>query len=211
MSRVGARREREGTVPRATAVPRLAKPARHAGYAPGAHRSVSRVGCLTLARSGARPFELAVRIVVAADHAGYPLKAAVVAELRASGHEVADLGTNDPSKPSDYPEVAERVCEAVRAGRAERGIAVCGSGVGVGVAANKFPGIRAGVCHDHYSAHQAVEHDDLNVLCIGARVIGEALARELVRAFADARFSGEDRHVRRRAQVVGIERRFLKE
>ena len=152
-----------------------------------------------------------MRIVVAADHAGYPLKTAVVAELRASGHEVADLGTNDPSKPSDYPEVAERVCEAVRAGRAERGIAVCGSGVGVGVAANKFPGIRAGVCHDHYSAHQAVEHDDLNVLCIGARVIGEALARELVRAFADARFSGEDRHVRRRAQVVGIERRFLKE
>ena len=152
-----------------------------------------------------------MKIVVAADHAGYPLKAAVVAELRASGHEVADLGTDDPSKPSDYPEVAERVCEAVRAGRAERGIAVCGSGVGVGVAANKFPGIRAGVCHDHYSAHQAVEHDDLNVLCIGARVIGEALARELVRAFADACFSGEDRHVRRRAQVVGIERRFLKE
>ena len=152
-----------------------------------------------------------MRIAIAVDHAGYPLKAAVVAELRAAGHEVTDLGTDDPSKPSDYPEVAERVCEAVRAGRAERGIAVCGSGVGVGVAANKFPGIRAGVCHDHYSAHQAVEHDDLNVLCIGARVIGEALARELVRAFADACFSGEDRHVRRRAQVVGIERRFLKE
>src|SRR5881392_1297087 len=194
MSRVGARREREGTVPRATAVPRLAKPARHAGRggpylvcragfrrprhaARAGHRAFHsrvrsrpettvRVGCLTLARSGARSFELAVKIVVAADHAGYPLKAAVVAELRASGHEVADLGTNDPSKPSDYPEVAERVCEAVRAGRAERGIAVCGSGVGVGVAANKFPGIRAGVCHDHYSAHQAVEHDDLNVLCI---------------------------------------------
>src|SRR5438552_16319325 len=152
-----------------------------------------------------------LRIAIAADHAGYPLKAAVAADLRAGGHEVSDLGTDDPTVPSDYPDVAERVCEAVRAGRAERGIALCGSGVGVSVAANKFPGIRAGACHDHYSAHQAVAHDDLNVLCIGARVIGAALARELVRALAAACFSGEDRHVRRRAQVVGIERRFLKE
>src|SRR5439155_1446863 len=113
-------------------------------------------------------------IAIAADHAGYPLKAAVAADLRARGHEVSDLGTDDPTVPSEYPDVAERVCEAVRAGRAERGIALCGSGVGVSVAANKFPGIRAGVCHDHYSAHQAVEHDDMNVLCIGARVIVEA-------------------------------------
>jgi len=151
-----------------------------------------------------------VRIAIAADHAGYPLKAVVVADLRAAGHDVTDLGTDDPSVPSDYPDVAERVCEAVRAGRAERGIAVCGSGVGVSVAANKFPGIRAGVCHDHYSAHQAVEHDDANVLCIGARVIGEAVARELARAFVDARFTGEERHTRRVGKIRKIEQRFLK-
>ena len=152
-----------------------------------------------------------LRIAIAADHAGYPLKAVVVDDLRAAGHEVTDLGTNDPSVPSDYPDVAERVCEALRAGRMERGIALCGSGVGVSVAANKFPGIRAGVCHDHYSAHQAVEHDDMNVLCIGARVIGEALARELVRAFVEARFSAtEERHVRRVGKIRAIEQRFLK-
>src|SRR5213592_4008133 len=109
------------------------------------------------------------------------------------------LGTHDRSKPDDYPDYAASVAEEVVSGRCERGLLICGSGVGVSVAANKFPGIRAAMCHDHYSAHQAVEHDDMNVLCIGARVIGEALARELVRAFADACFSGEDRHVRRRA------------
>jgi len=151
-----------------------------------------------------------LRIAIAADHAGYPLKAVVAADLRAAGHEVSDLGTDDPSVPSDYPDVAERVCEAVHAGRAERGIALCGSGVGVSVAANKFPGIRAGVCHDHYSAHQAVEHDDMNVLCIGARVVGEALARELAHAFVDARFTSEERHARRLAKVRAIEQRFLK-
>ena len=147
-----------------------------------------------------------MRIAIAADHAGYPLKATVAADLRAAGHEVSDLGTDDPTVPSDYPDVAERVCEAVRAGRAERGIALCGSGVGVSVAANKFPGIRAGVCHDHYSAHQAVEHDDMNVLCIGARVVGTAIAAELVQAFADAAFTGEERHVRRLGKVDAIER-----
>ncbi len=151
-----------------------------------------------------------LRIAIAADHAGYPLKAVVAADLRAAGHEVSDLGTDDPSVPSDYPDVAERVCEAVRAGRAERGIALCGSGVGVGVAANKFPGIRAGVCHDHYSAHQAVEHDDMNVLCIGARVVGQELARELARAFVNARFTAEERHARRLGKIRAIEQRFLK-
>jgi ribose 5-phosphate isomerase B len=149
-----------------------------------------------------------VRIAVGADHAGFPLKAVVVADLRAAGHEVSDLGTNDPAVPCDYPDVAERVCEAIRGGAAERGVILCGSGVGVGVAANKFPGIRAGVCHDHYSAHQGVEHDDLNVLCIGARVIGPELARDLVATFAAARYTREERHERRRQKVLTIERRF---
>jgi ribose 5-phosphate isomerase B len=151
-----------------------------------------------------------VKIAVASDHAGFPLKATVVGDLKAAGHEVVDLGTNDPSVPSDYPDVAEKVCEMVRAGTAERGIALCGSGVGVSVAANKFPGIRAGVCHDHYSAHQAVEHDDMNVLCVGARVVGEEVARDLVRAFVGARFTNETRHARRLAKVRGIEERFVK-
>jgi ribose 5-phosphate isomerase B len=151
-----------------------------------------------------------VKVVVASDHAGYPLKATVVDDLRAAGHEVDDLGTNDPSVPCDYPDVAERVCEAVRARRAARGIALCGSGVGVSVAANKFPGIRAGVCHDHYSAHQAVEHDDMNVLCVGARVIGQEVAREIVRAFIGARYTAEERHARRLAKVLGFEKRFLR-
>src|SRR2546425_9583024 len=148
-----------------------------------------------------------LRIAIAADHAGYPLKAVVVADLRAAGHEVSDLGTDDPSVPSDYPDFAERVCEAVRAGRAERGIALCGSGVGVSVAANKFPGIRAGVCHDHYSAHQAVEHDDMNILCLGARIVGPETIREAVQAFVAARFMGEERHARRLAKGKAIESR----
>ena len=167
-----------------------------------------RTRSLTVRRGDGRT--TALRIAIAADHAGYPLKPVLVSDLRAAGHDVADLGTNDPSVPSDYPEVAQRLCEAVLDARAERAIALCGSGVGVGVAANKFPGIRAGVCHDHYSAHQAVEHDDMNVLCIGARVVGEALARDLVRAFVEARFSGEERHVRRLGQIGAIEKRFLK-
>ncbi len=149
-----------------------------------------------------------MKIAVAADHAGFPLKALLIDDLRAAGHEVTDLGTNDPSVPSDYPDIAERVCEAIRGGRAERGLCLCGSGVGVAIAASKFPGIRAGVCHDTYSAHQAVEHDDMNVLCIGGRVVGQEVARELVRAFASARFSQEERHARRLAKVVAIEHRF---
>jgi ribose 5-phosphate isomerase B len=151
-----------------------------------------------------------VKIAIAADHAGYPLKQLVIDDLRHAGHEVSDLGTDGPDVPVDYPDVAERVCNAMRAGQAERGIVLCGSGVGVSVAANKFPGIRAGVCHDHYSAHQAVEHDDLNVLCLGARVIGPEPAREIVRSFAAARFTGEERHARRLKKVLDVEGRFLK-
>jgi ribose 5-phosphate isomerase B len=122
---------------------------------------------------------------------------------------VDDLGAKDDA-PSDYPDFAEAVGEAVRTGRAERGIVVCGSGVGVVAAANKIPGVRAGLCHDHYSAHQGVEHDDMNVLALGARVVGEALALELVDAFLGARYGGEERHARRLAKVKAIEARWLK-
>jgi ribose 5-phosphate isomerase B len=151
-----------------------------------------------------------MRIAIAADHAGYPLKQILIADLQQAGHEVADLGTHDPTKPDDYPDYAELACEALRAAKAERGIIVCGSGVGVTVAANKFPGIRAGLCHDTYSAHQGVEHDDMNVLCVGARIIGSELAREIVHAFIRAKFSGEERHARRLSKVKSIEQRFLK-
>lgn len=151
-----------------------------------------------------------MKIAVAADHAGYPLKQIVVEDLKSSGHDVTDLGTHDPGRPDDYPDFAEVVCEAVRGGKAERGLIVCGSGVGVTVTANKFPGIRAGLCHDHYSAHQGVEHDDMNVLCLGARIVGQELAREIVRSFVSARFTGEERHARRLAKLKRIEGRFLK-
>jgi ribose 5-phosphate isomerase B len=151
-----------------------------------------------------------MKIAVAADHAGYPLKHIVVADLQAAGHEVLDLGTHDPEQPDDYPDFAWLACEAVRSGQAQRAVVVCGSGVGVTVAANKFPGIRAGLCHDHYSAHQGVEHDDMNVLCLGARIIGQEAAREIIQAFIAAEFTGEERHVRRLGKVRQIEARFLK-
>ncbi|MBI3328924.1 MAG: ribose 5-phosphate isomerase B [Nitrospinae bacterium] len=150
-----------------------------------------------------------MHIAVAADHAGYPLKQTLVDDLRAAGHEVTDVGTHDPTLPDDYPDFAQLVCEAIRSGRAQRAIVVCGSGVGVTVAANKFPGIRAGLCHDHYSAHQGVEHDDMNVLCLGARIIGPEVAREIVHAFVCAQFTGEERHVRRLNKVKTIEAKFL--
>jgi ribose 5-phosphate isomerase B len=150
-----------------------------------------------------------MRIALAGDHAGFTLKEKVKAHLAAAGVEVEDLGAHDTA-PSDYPDFAESVGEAVRAGRAERGVVVCGSGVGVVAAANKIPGIRAGLCHDHYSAHQGVEHDDMNVLTLGARIVGEAVALEVVDAFIAARFSGEERHVRRLAKVRAIEARWLK-
>jgi RpiB/LacA/LacB family sugar-phosphate isomerase len=147
-------------------------------------------------------------IAVGADHAGYELKQDVADYLRGLGHDVIDLGTNDPTLPDDYPDYSEAVGLAIMEKRCERGIVICGSGVGASVAANKLAGIRAAVCHDTYSAHQGVEHDDMNVLVLGARIIGGELARELVRAFAGAEFSNEDRHVRRLAKVKSLEERY---
>jgi ribose 5-phosphate isomerase B len=151
-----------------------------------------------------------MRIAVAADHAGFPQKQVVIDELRSAGHQVTDLGTNDPTRPSDYPDLAVAACERILEGEADRAVLVCGSGVGICVAANKFPGIRAGTCHDHYSAHQGVEHDDMNVLCLGARIIGPEPAREIVSAFVGAVFSRDDRHARRLSKVKAIEARWLR-
>ncbi len=150
-----------------------------------------------------------MRIAVAADHAGFPLKARVLAELKALGHEGVDLGTNS-TDPVDYPDYAQAVAEAVLAGRAERGVLLCGSGAGAAVAANKFRGIRAATCHDVFSAHQSVEDDDVNVLCLGSRVVGAELAADLVRTYMNARFSGAERHRRRLAKVAGFEEKFGK-
>ncbi|MDA8244122.1 MAG: ribose 5-phosphate isomerase B [Elusimicrobia bacterium] len=147
-----------------------------------------------------------MKIALASDHAGFPLKKALAVHLKAIGHEVLDLGTDSEDKPVDYPDFAEKACREVTSGRAERAVVVCGSGVGACVAANKINGIRAGLCHDTYSAHQGVEHDDINVLCLGARIIGQALAFEIVSAFAGARFSGEERHQRRLDKVIRLEK-----
>jgi len=147
----------------------------------------------------------AMRIAIGSDHAGFEMKQGLVAILRAQGHEVEDLGTHS-GDPVDYPDFAFAVGEAVRRQRAERGIVICGSGVGASVAANKLTGVRAGLCHDTYSAHQGVEHDDINVLVLGARIIGPALAREIVESFLAARFSSEERHARRLAKVLALER-----
>ena len=135
------------------------------------------------------------------------MKVAMAEFLRSLGHEVLDVGAFD-EKPSDYPDFAEKVGAAVLDGRSERGVLICGSGVGVSVAANKIPGIRAGMCHDTYSAHQGVEHDDINVLVMGSRVIGPALAQDLVKAFLGAKFTGEERHVRRLGKVKAIEAKY---
>ncbi len=148
-----------------------------------------------------------MKIALGADHAGFELKERIKAFLADAKHDVLDLGT-DGTAPVDYPDFAEAVGMAVRERRAERGIILCGSGVGASVAANKIPGVRAGLCHDHYSAHQGVQHDDINVLVLGGRVVGEAVALELVTAFLDARFSGEERHRRRLDKVKAIEKRF---
>jgi RpiB/LacA/LacB family sugar-phosphate isomerase len=150
-----------------------------------------------------------MRIAVGADHAGVPLNERVIAELNRLGHEVVDVGTHDSSRPDDYPDYALKVADKVLHDRCERGILVCGSGVGVTVAANKIVGIRAGMCHDTYSAHQGVEHDNINVLCLGARIIGVELALELVRVFIAANFTGEERHRRRLAKINEIEERGL--
>jgi ribose 5-phosphate isomerase B len=141
------------------------------------------------------------------DHAGFPLKEHVFRILRDEGHEVLDLGTNS-TEPVDYPDYAEKVGDAIRAGEAERGVLVCGSGAGVSVAACKMAGIRAVTAHDTYTAHQSVEHDNVNVLCFGARVIGPELAADILRAYIRAEFTGEERHVRRLEKIDAIERRF---
>jgi len=145
-----------------------------------------------------------MRIVVGADHRGYALKRAIAEHLRSRGHDVLDVGTNG-EEPVDYPDYALAVGKAILSGEAERGILVCGSGVGGAIAANKLPGIRAGLCHDTYSAHQGVEHDDMNLLCLGAKVIGTELALELARTFLEARFGGEERYRRRLAKVKELE------
>jgi ribose 5-phosphate isomerase B len=145
-----------------------------------------------------------MRLAVAADHAGLPLKEVVVDYLSRQGHQVLDLGT-DSAEPVDYPDYARAVGEALQRGQADRGIVICGSGVGASIAANKMRGIRAAVCHDPYSARQGVEHDDMNVLCLGSRVVGPDLAIELVRAFVSARFSGEERYRRRLEKVLALE------
>lgn len=147
-----------------------------------------------------------MRIACAFDHAGVPLRDVVLGALREKGHDVLDLGTNDASSGDDYPDHALAVARAIRGGDAERGILVCGSGAGVAVAACKVEGIRCAMAHDTYTAHQCVEHDDVNVLALGARVIGEAIAADLVTAFAGAEFTGEERHARRLAKVAKIER-----
>ena len=146
-----------------------------------------------------------MRVAVGADHAGYHLKQLIAETLRAQGHDVFDVGAHAHDPSDDYPDFALALAERVASGDSERGIMVCGSGVGASVAANKTPGVRAAVCHDSYSAHQGVEHDDMNVLCLGARIVGEEVARELVTNFLDAEFSGEERHWRRLRKVNAME------
>ena len=147
-----------------------------------------------------------MKVALGADHAGFDLKQALLAYLNKQGYEVIDFGTDTDDMPSDYPDWAYKVGNAVASGQAERGVLVCGSGVGVSIAANKIKGIYAALIHDTYSAHQGVEHDKMNVICIGARVIGVELAREITRAFLNAKFSNEERHIRRFGKILAIER-----
>ena len=150
-----------------------------------------------------------VSVVVAADHGGFALKQALVPLLQSDGYKVIDLGAHEFLQDDDYPDYAEKVAREINGGNARRGILICGSGAGAGMAANKIPGIRASVCHDTYSAHQAVEHDDMNILCLGARVLGLLLALELSRAFLSANFIDEPRYRRRIEKMREIERRAL--
>lgn len=150
-----------------------------------------------------------MKIVIASDHAGFIYKIALLKDIREQGYEVTDLGSFDET-PTDYPDHAADVAHAILSGQAKRGIIICGSGVGVSVAANKFKGIRAGVCHDVYSAHQSVEHDDANVLCLGERVIGIELAREIIFSFLKAEFSNAPRHQRRLDKIKAIEETTMK-
>ncbi|MBI5208939.1 MAG: ribose 5-phosphate isomerase B [Elusimicrobia bacterium] len=150
-----------------------------------------------------------MKVALGADHAGYELKKRLADKLAALGHEVVDMGVDSP-EPADYPDYAKKVALAVASGQAPRGIMVCGSGVGASVAANKVPGVRAGLCHDTFSARQCVEDDDVNVLCLGGRVIGPELAFEVVKAWLAASFSGAPRHVRRLDKVLALEKEYLK-
>jgi ribose 5-phosphate isomerase B len=149
-----------------------------------------------------------MRVAVAFDHRGVKLRERLLEELAALGHETVDLGTDQPKPRIDYPDKAREVAEAIRGGDAERALFVCGSGVGAAIAANKAAGIRAAICHDTYSAHQGVEHDDMNVLCIGSEVVGAELAAELARTFLAARFDGGERYVRRLEKIEEMEREF---
>ena len=146
-----------------------------------------------------------MKVAIAGDHAGFSMKQLLAAELRKDGVEIVDLGAVDEN-PSDYPDFARSIGKAVVSGQAERGILVCGSGVGACIAANKIKGIRAGLAHDTYSGHQGVEHDDMNVLCMGSRVIGPATALEIARVFLAAKFTNEERHVRRVKKVLEMEK-----
>jgi RpiB/LacA/LacB family sugar-phosphate isomerase len=150
-----------------------------------------------------------MRVVIGADHAGFRLKNAMGDFIRHEGHTVLDVGAFNEN-PSDYPDYAEAVGRAILDGKAERGVLICGSGIGASIAANKLPGIRAGICHDTYSGHQGVEHDNMNVVVMGSRIIGEKLAEDVVRAFLLAKFTNEERHVRRLAKVHALEERILK-
>ncbi|MCK5094909.1 MAG: ribose 5-phosphate isomerase B [Spirochaetes bacterium] len=148
-----------------------------------------------------------MRIVIGSDHAGFELKGTIVSYIQDLGHQIIDVGTNN-AEPVDYPEYAEAVGKAILEERADRGIMICGSGVGASIAVNKLPGIRAGLCHDTYSAHQGVEHDNINVLIMGARIIGIETARELVRAYLGAEFTKEERHLRRLDKVSKLEEKY---
>lgn len=150
-----------------------------------------------------------MKIAIGSDHAGYQMKSQIADFVRSLGHEVNDLGTHDES-PSDYPDFARAVAKDVSEGEADRGLLICGSGLGASIAANKVPGARAGNCSDTYSAHQGVEHDDMNILVFGARIVGIEVAKELVAAFLNARFTGEERHARRLAKVNAIESDYSK-
>jgi ribose 5-phosphate isomerase B len=147
-----------------------------------------------------------MRVAVAFDHRGVKLRDAVIGQIVALNHEVDDLGTNDPTVRIDYPDKAQEIGDAIRSGGAERGVLVCGSGVGASVAACKLPGIRAAICHDTYSAHQGVEHDDMNVLCLGSEVVGAELAAELVRSFLGATFVAEEHYIRRLNKIEEMEK-----
>lgn len=145
-----------------------------------------------------------MKVIIGSDHAGFSYKTSLIAALLENGYEIIDLGTNN-EQPTDYPDHAADVARAILDGKGEKGILICGSAVGVSIAANKFKGIRAGVCHDTYSAHQSVEHDDVNILCMGERVIGIELAKDIVFAFLKAVFSGEERHVKRLEKIKALE------